>query len=503
VIHRFRLLSLLAVVPAALTACGKKGPPLAPIRLVPAHVEDLVVRRYGSDVYLQFTIPNRNQDKSTPGDVAEMRAYGLTLKPETRRPEPPPLEIREFTKLANEIGRVEVQPPPVEEEKREDAREQGGGGAPPLKKDDAKARRTAEAAKKAAEAAADPRPAQGARVTIVETLTPETFTPVERPLKERRRARTIEQEDDDSPIAAPLFVPLAEDLPTRTYVVIGYNRKAQAGQPSARVLVPLVPPPVAPAAPRLSYDESAISLAWQRPAALRRRMQEPGEPGWDEVRPADGPIEPPLRYGVPLSISLGPPLAAKPIFADTVPAAYNVYEAPSDAKPESKPDAPPPLAGAAPAVDMPQPLNASPIESTRYQDQRVEFERERCYVIRTVETHGELKIESDPSPRACVTPRDIFPPPAPTNLAAVASEGGISLIWEGTKADDLAGYLVLRGEAPAGVPKPLTTEPVKETTFRDTAVRAGMRYSYVVVAVDTATPPNTSGQSNRVEETAR
>jgi fibronectin type 3 domain-containing protein len=47
------------------------------------------------------------------------------------------------------------------------------------------------------------------------------------------------------------------------------------------------------------------------------------------------------------------------------------------------------------------------------------------------------------------------------------------------------------------------TEPIKETTYRDTTVKPGVRYVYAVVAVDTASPQNVSAQSNRVEETAR
>ena len=49
----------------------------------------------------------------------------------------------------------------------------------------------------------------------------------------------------------------------------------------------------------------------------------------------------------------------------------------------------------------------------------------------------------------------------------------------------------------------LTPSPVRETTFRDTTVRPGVRYVYAVVAVDTADPQNVSPQSNRAEETAR
>jgi len=109
-------------------------------------------------------------------------------------------------------------------------------------------------------------------------------------------------------------------------------------------------------------------------------------------------------------------------------------------------------------------------------------------------------------PRLAVYARGLGakPPAAPKNLAAVASEGAINLIWEANTEGDLAGYMVLRAPAvEGGKLVPITPAPIKETTFRDTKVRAGVRYAYVVVAVDTATPQNVSAQSNRVEETAR
>ena len=40
-------------------------------------------------------------------------------------------------------------------------------------------------------------------------------------------------------------------------------------------------------------------------------------------------------------------------------------------------------------------------------------------------------------------------------------------------------------------------------SFEDRQVRPGVRYVYVVVAVDSATPANRSAPSNRAEETAR
>jgi len=114
-----------------------------------------------------------------------------------------------------------------------------------------------------------------------------------------------------------------------------------------------------------------------------------------------------------------------------------------------------------------------------------------------------VSVEGEASPPQCVTPVDKFPPAAPHGLAAVPTAGQISLIWDANNEKDLGGYIVLRGEAPDGPAAPITAAPIKETSYRDTTVKPGVRYVYVIVAVDTATPANTSPQSARVEETAR
>jgi hypothetical protein len=77
------------------------------------------------------------------------------------------------------------------------------------------------------------------------------------------------------------------------------------------------------------------------------------------------------------------------------------------------------------------------------------------------------------------------------------------LIWEPNTEPDFAGYLVLRGESPGDKLEALTPTPIRETTFRDTTGSPGVRYVYVIVAVDSATPQNVSVESNRVEESAR
>ena len=79
----------------------------------------------------------------------------------------------------------------------------------------------------------------------------------------------------------------------------------------------------------------------------------------------------------------------------------------------------------------------------------------------------------------------------------------INLIWDANSEGDLAGYIVLRGEVPGDKLEPITVGPIRETTFVDKTATPGVRYVYVIVAVDRATPANTSPQSARVEETAR
>ena len=95
---------------------------------------------------------------------------------------------------------------------------------------------------------------------------------------------------------------------------------------------------------------------------------------------------------------------------------------------------------------------------------------------------------------------DTFPPAAPKELKAVSTDGVISLIWEANSEGDLAGYIVLRAQAPADRLAPVLSAPVLETSFND-AVQPGVRFIYAVIAVDKA--GNASTPSNRVEETAR
>ena len=148
-------------------------------------------------------------------------------------------------------------------------------------------------------------------------------------------------------------------------------------------------------------------------------------------------------------------------------------------------------------------LNRPAVSGVEYLHSDAPFDEEVCLVVRSVQTVQRVPVESEPSAPVCVTPRDTYPPAAPQGLRAAAVAEGISLSWDANTEPDLAGYVVLRGETPDGTLQPLTPEPIRVTTYRDTTVEPGVRYVYALVAVDTASPPNTSAQSAPQDVIAR
>ena len=226
----------------------------------------------------------------------------------------------------------------------------------------------------------------------------------------------------------------------RYYAVAGLSRRNRVGVASDVVAVPLAPIEGAPSNLSASFTETAIKLDWLGVAeGTRYRVYE-------------------VKDGAP-DVALTPE-----------PVAGTTFEAPIAA------------AGAEAAAA---------------------YGVERCFSVRAARASTGATVESAAAGPVCVTPRDVFPPPAPANLTAVAAEGALNLIWDAVDAPDLAGYLVLRGNAAGETLAPLFETPITETTYRDTTARAGRRYVYAVVAVDRASPPNRSAESNRVEETGR
>lgn len=120
----------------------------------------------------------------------------------------------------------------------------------------------------------------------------------------------------------------------------------------------------------------------------------------------------------------------------------------------------------------------------RFADTSFQFGETYRYLVRTLAQFDGDTVESGDSAILTVSPRDVFPPPPPSNLIAIATAGRVDLTWDASRAPDLAGYLVYRSDSPEGKYERLTPEPLTAQSFGDTQVAPGKTYSYVVTAVD-------------------
>ncbi|HET7217637.1 MAG TPA: hypothetical protein VFJ02_06295 [Vicinamibacterales bacterium] len=426
-------------------ACGKKGDPLAPLRLVPAPVGELSGRRAAQQIELRFILPKQNANGGGAIDLDRVEIYAATVGPGMVMP-----PNRDLLTSARVIGTIAVKPPPVE----------GGPELPPT----------------------DKRPSPGDAVTFVEDLTedklvptpglpaappakpaaatPETVAPPAEPAGATPPSATAKPDvpaqppvtgaeakptgQEAAPAAVPgaaagapaAAVPAVVTNPTRIYVVRGLSRSGRPGPPSARLSIPLLSPVAAPTAVAATMPtEKAILIDWTPPVA---------EPG-----------------GAPLT--------------------FNVYRRESPTTP----------------------INDKPIADFKYEIAGAEYGKEQCYVVRAIQTSQSVTIESDVSAPACLTPLDKFPPATPKNLRAVAEEGAVSLVWDPNGEADLGGYLILRDDGAGGTLQPITPQPIKDASYRDATVTAGLRYTYAIVAVDSATPRNPSAPSTPESVTAR
>jgi hypothetical protein len=405
---------------AATISCGRKGPPLAPLRLVPAAPAETRVRRLGDQAQLRLVLPTKNAQSQGRLELDHIEIYAMTIAAGT----PPPAN-RDLLTSKYAIGTIAVKPPPSDDEP-----------AP------------------AENAAADKRPAPGDTVTFVEELTAEKLKPVVLPVAAGRRGAGAPPPDPVPPVApaappaapaaaplarvpgAPPAVPPVPPLPTypvRVYGVRGITKGGRPGPPAARVQLPIVDVPPPPTSIKASNTEKSIVVEWAAPAA-----------------PAPATL------------------------------AYNVY----------KPDGTAPL--------NPQPMTAATFESPG-----VEFGTEQCFAVRSVEPIGGVPIESALSAPVCFTPKDTFAPAAPKGVGAVARPGVVDITWDPNTEPDLAGYLVLRGEAANEAPVQLTPAPIADTHYLDSTAMPDVLYSYFIVAIDKSTPPNRSTPSTRYQITAK
>lgn len=174
---------------------------------------------------------------------------------------------------------------------------------------------------------------------------------------------------------------------------------------------------------------------------------------------------------------------------------------------EQPPPAPVPLPGAVPSFPALQtPLvKIGESASPGFSDTHAEFGKTYVYSVRGVTNESGGPVESADSNFLTITPRDIFPPAAPTGPIGIfvpASAGvaaHVDLSWAVSPETDLAGYRVYRSEQPGVLGAPLDAQLLLTPAFRDMNVVSGHRYFYSVTAVDRSgneSPPSTAVSVN-------
>jgi predicted small lipoprotein YifL len=476
----FRSLTTLVLLMAPLVAaCGKKGPPLPPLRLTPGAVTEPTGRRTGQEVELRFGIPTTNvTGPGTTLDLDHIEVYAVTVAPGGITPanrllmskqyvvatipvKPAPLEGQDTSadkrpapgeriSWVEELTEAKMTPKILALPKPPAAAGTSTTPAPPGATTDP----AAAASATAPTSTTPPTPvettpettAAGAGATTPPTTLPGELIPLNFPTLpgtsagppvpvDPTQAAITPPAPATAPGAAPAVAPVLT-VPTRTYIIRGISRAGNPGQASIRLSVPLLSPVSAPSGAVAQMPTEGVTL-----------------------------------------VEWTPPVAE----AGASPLTFNVYRQGETANP----------------------VNTAPIKDIKFDIPGLEYGKEHCFVVSAVQTHQAVTIESDVSPPACLTPVDKFPPAAPKGLRAVAEDGAVSLVWETNSEADFGGFLVLRGEGGDETLQPITPQPIKDANYRDTGVKPGVRYVYVVVAVDTATPRNTSPRSTPEGVTAR
>ncbi len=273
---------------------------------------------------------------------------------------------------------------------------------------------------------------------------------------------------------------MAETGPLRRfYYALAFSPRGRPGPPGTFGELRLTALPAAPTALTAISIPDAVRLEWEPSGGLIGFLLERA------LLPELSPLDDPL-----------PDSASSSASAATLqgPTRYNVYLelAPLEEKTTQ------------PQVEAAL-VNPAPIDTLTFTDPLTGLDgRRRCYVVRAVRGDGAQVVEGTPSEPVCIVPADDTPPEAPSTPSITSSDGAITLIWAPNAEPDIAGYLVLRGEAGDATLTPVTDTVVTETRFTDRTVKPGVRYVYAVQAIDSRLPrPNVSLESARVEETAR
>lgn len=149
-------------------------------------------------------------------------------------------------------------------------------------------------------------------------------------------------------------------------------------------------------------------------------------------------------------------------------------------------------------------INATPVTNTNYSDETFIFGKKYTYFIRAVSLGVEGEpVESLDSNPVEISPKDIFPPSAPSSITIAAAPNNLSLFFATNPEKDIEGYRIYRStnqDLPFKDWTLLTPELLKTNTYQDKQIESGTTYFYYLTATDNA--GNVSQPSEIISETA-
>ena len=251
-----------------MNACGQKGPPLAPLHLVPAGVAEPVARRIGDLVRLRFALPNRNENGPGPLELDRVEIYAMTVGPDG---EPSAGEVMSTEHL---IGQIAVRPVLEEGEPQPPDEKRPAPGSPVTFDEQLTAAALKpEPVKKPVKPAAAPvttpplTPATTPPPTTPPATAPPATAPPPTPTPATAATPPAAGPPGTPPAAAAPGSPAAVAPKVRTYVrriymARGMTRSGRPGTASAPMEVPLVDLPAPPKDPKPRVTQSAVVVEW-------------------------------------------------------------------------------------------------------------------------------------------------------------------------------------------------------------------------------------------------
>lgn len=518
-----RTLALALAPVLVLGGCGKKGPPLPPLRFVPAQTQDLSVAQRGDQILLRFTYPKTTAAGAVLEGVTEIEVYeldraapppttptppapttttGATATPATGTTATPP------TGTAPSVGAAPSTPatPSTTPAPTAPSTTTAPQTATPPPTATAPKPSAPGAPAKPGTPAVPATPAVGApSVPPPPTNLPGNFPPIdarELPASAKVKLKlqgadvTAAVLGDKVVIALPVgelppasaapaaagatgataaTAPTAGSKGTTTTATAGKTSTAAASGTAAGKTGSTASGTAATTTELVRYfavrlkgpkgDQSAFS----NQAAILPKTPPP-PPGDLHLTPKADGIE--LAWGAPAGTDAAGVVAA----TGGKVLGFNIYRRDATAK----------AFGA--------PLRAAFFDTRTVVDQTARFGDSYIYAVTSIADPSPLR-ESIIRGEVEIKYVDRFPPPVPGDVVALAEAGKVRVVWRASAAPDLAGYLVYRRAGARGDFRKLTAQPVTEVQYLDGTVSVGTAYTYRVTAIDQSGNESAPGEA--------